>query len=283
MKYKIPSTVRNLCKETKEFFKRFDETEYGRFRSWEHCYLIFRKSKVQGSYKEIKDMLALHLAFYLASWGMYRGSSFLLQRDYTVHLDIIDILYKEEYNDLWGKDLSAGITCNEYLNNNKNIKLLNDIIEELSKYYKKVKKNVVNEEGEETKRLIKKFEFNHTKGSSSKNEDVSDTLLTKILMGTLGCVPAFDRYFMDGIRKFKEQSEKDDEKKDGCKLQISLGKKCRAIKLLSELFGEHDNELPRKKVGDYQYPEMKIIDSCFWQLGYDQSMYDEMKKKRENK
>lgn len=33
-----------------------------------------------------------------------------------------------------------------------------------------------------------------------KNE-LSNTLITKILMGTLGCVPAYDRYFIDGIKK----------------------------------------------------------------------------------
>jgi hypothetical protein len=31
-----------------------------------------------------RDHAALQLGFYLASWGMYGGSSFLLQYDYTV-------------------------------------------------------------------------------------------------------------------------------------------------------------------------------------------------------
>lgn len=29
------------------------------------------------------------------------------------------------------------------------------------------------------------------------------TLITKILMGTLGCVPVYDRYFIDGIKDQK--------------------------------------------------------------------------------
>lgn len=34
------------------------------------------------------DYLSLQLAFYLASWGMYRGSSFLLQKYYRVHIHV---------------------------------------------------------------------------------------------------------------------------------------------------------------------------------------------------
>lgn len=40
------------------------------------------------------------------------------------------------------------------------------------------------------------------RGSALKN-NLSDTLITKILMGTLGCVPAYDRYFVSGIRSQK--------------------------------------------------------------------------------
>ena len=35
------------------------------------------------------DYLSLQLAFYLASWGMYRGSSFLIQKDYRVHIPVV--------------------------------------------------------------------------------------------------------------------------------------------------------------------------------------------------
>lgn len=35
-----------------------------------------------------------------------------------------------------------------------------------------------------------------------KNQ-LSFTLITKILMGTLGCVPAYDRYFIAGIKNQK--------------------------------------------------------------------------------
>jgi hypothetical protein len=53
---------------------------YDRLRSWDHCYKFF-----QGGFED-NELASLHLAFYLASWGMYRGSSFLLDKDYLVHL-----------------------------------------------------------------------------------------------------------------------------------------------------------------------------------------------------
>ena len=41
------------------------------------------------------DEAALQLGFYLASWGMYRGSSFLLRRTYTVHEEVVERLGDE--------------------------------------------------------------------------------------------------------------------------------------------------------------------------------------------
>jgi hypothetical protein len=35
-------------------------------------------------------LACLHLSFYLASWGLYRGSSFLLWKDYLVHHDMVN-------------------------------------------------------------------------------------------------------------------------------------------------------------------------------------------------
>ncbi len=58
-----------------------------RFKSWEHCYKAFLR-------ENNPDTLALNLAFYLASWGMYRGSSGLLWKDYKIHIPAIEIIRK---------------------------------------------------------------------------------------------------------------------------------------------------------------------------------------------
>src|SRR4051812_29076293 len=54
---------------------------FHRFSSWDHCYKSF------GNERTDLDTLALNLGVYLASWGMYRGSSFLLEFDYKIHVD----------------------------------------------------------------------------------------------------------------------------------------------------------------------------------------------------
>ena len=75
-----------IAKEILHFHERLLADPYHRFRSWEHCYSYF-----QGRPTDC-DLASLHLAFYLASWGMYRGSSFLLQKDYRVHCAVVEEL-----------------------------------------------------------------------------------------------------------------------------------------------------------------------------------------------
>src|ERR1700720_549547 len=83
--------------------------EHHRYFSWEHCYSYFRKTTPQ-RLSAARDQAALQLALYLASWGMYRGSSFLLQHSYTVHLGVIDLLGERRFDVLWKREMGAGAT-----------------------------------------------------------------------------------------------------------------------------------------------------------------------------
>lgn len=75
-----------------------------RYYSWEYCYLFFKEHSVDLiNNDELLDLASLNLAFYLASWGMYRGSSQLLQLDYKIHKNVIKALL-ETCNPLWGND-----------------------------------------------------------------------------------------------------------------------------------------------------------------------------------
>ena len=78
-------------------------------------------------------------------------------------------------------DVLAGI---DYIGfkDDSNQKLLQDINSFLEQYYDKIR--------------------NKVKEQELKNQ-LSFTLITKILMGTLGCVPAYDRYFIAGIKNQK--------------------------------------------------------------------------------
>lgn len=214
-----------------KFYNKLREDENGRYRSWEYCYKIFNDAHKSNNVDDnFIDYLCLHLSFYLASWGMYRGSSFLLQRDYKVHKGAIKVILEKKYDSLWG------INVNEYLLKDNQDKL-NDIVIRLKNIYNEIRLSV--------------------KETIPQN-DVSDTLITKILMGTLGCVPAYDRYFIAGIRNEK----------------VATGNfNINSILYLVEFYNTHcikfENARKQMKVFDMEYPQMKIIDSCFWQIGFD--------------
>ena len=108
-------TVDLIIKSSTEFYNDLKSDENGRYRSWEHCYSHFMNAR--GRNDVDYDYLSLQLAFYLASWGMYRGSSFLLQKDYRVHISVVKELLSEKY------DALAGIDCIGFKDENKNLRI----------------------------------------------------------------------------------------------------------------------------------------------------------------
>lgn len=217
-----------IIKSSTEFYNDLKADENGRYRSWEHCYSHF--IKVRGSQEIDYDYLSLQLAFYLASWGMYRGSSFLLQKDYKVHIPVVKELLSEKYDSL------VGIECTGF-REESNQQLLKDINSFLGQYYDKIRREVKEQE--------------------LKNQ-LSFTLITKILMGTLGCVPAYDRYFIAGIKNQK----------------IATGNY--NLKFIMQLVDFYEKNYARleparekMKVESMPYPQMKMIDMGFWQVGFE--------------
>lgn len=204
--------------------------ENGRYRSWEHCYSHFTNDRSKNDVDY--DYLSLQLAFYLASWRMYRGSSFLLQKDYRVILVVKELLNKKY-------DALAGIKCSEF-REDTNQEMLQDINSFLEKYYDRIRHEV------------KKQEL--------KNQ-LSFTLITKILMRTLGCVPAYDRYFIAGIKNQK----------------IATGNyNLKSLMLLVDFYEKNTERLEsiRSKmlVEGMPYPQVKMLDMGFWQIGFDLDM-----------
>lgn len=191
---------------------------FQRYNSWNHCYEAF------GSQKE-RDLLSLHLGFYLASWGMYRGSCGLLQKDYKIHNTAVEII-----KDNW--DLRCS---NENEVTHSSIHKIIIVIEQLQNHYKS-------------------FVFETLKGTK-KHINPTDTLISKILLGSLGCLPAFDRFFIDGV--------------------IEQGQSFRTLKKksLDSLFvyAEKNIELNLLQKQYYEYPKMKLLDMYFWQIGFDKN------------
>lgn len=194
----------------KTFVKK-NTLEFHRYNSWQHCYEAFGNKKLN------RDHLALHLGFYLASWGIYRGSSQLLQKNFKVHTEAINILNSYRH-----------LRCNQnYEVTLSNLPEILELIKELSIYY-------------------------------DKKHDVTptDTLISKIILGTLGSLPAYDRFFIDGVKQLELKSTTLKEK---------------SLRELFKFIESNEEELKILRTKYPQYTQMKFIDMYFWQVGFNNS------------
>ena len=222
--------IDELIDAAQTFYADARRDENGRSRSWEHCYRVFRDARTDPS--PDYDYLSLHLAFYLASWGMYRGSSFLLQKDYKVLTPIVEKILKPEYDCLFGV-ACVGLREPEVQERLKNVS------DNIAAHFWPIRNEVAG-------RVV----------ASS----VSPVLITKILMGTLGCVPAYDRFFQDGVAKYKVTTREYSPE---------------SVRRLVDFYEEHNDRLEEARrgmrVGDLIYPQMKLLDMGFWQIGFEES------------
>ena len=220
--------IDELISAAQTFYDDARANENGRSRSWEHCYRVFRDARTDPS--PDYDYLSLHLAFYLASWGMYRGSCFILQKDYKVHTPIVEEILKPEYDCLFG------LACADLRNS--------DVRGQLKKLSDKIAAHFDPIRNEVAGRKV--------------TTPVSPVLITKILMGTLGCVPAYDRFFGIGAKYLG--LKKDSYNKD-------------SLFELADIYEAHNDRLEEARRGmqtdDLIYPQMKLLDMGFWQVGYD--------------
>jgi len=222
-----PMPIEELKGYIEIFLKSQNDDPYHRNLSWDHCYKAFCNiSKVFD-----KDYLALQLAFYLASWGMYRGSSGLLWKDYKIHVDAIDII--EKYSWLRG---------NSYQKDGYVAGVL-ELVKDLNGYYEKITYEKITYEKE-----------THEKKISLKSITPTSTLISKIILGTLGCLPAFDQFFCLGFlgNPNMQLTEKNIER--------------------IRKYGI-DNQMSIQKYAD-KYPIMKVIDMGFWEYGFEKQAHD---------
>ncbi len=203
-----------------------ENQKHDRYLSWEHCYLYFLKNhddiKNNPNNDKIIDDAALNLAFYLASWGMYRGSSFILQYDYKIHKEIIKKLISNEYCSLF-----YDYTDWNKINNAKNL---------INEHYKS---------------YMQKY---------SHSKEISNTLVTKILMGIFACTPAYDRFFIGGLSEFKKINNANITK-NFCKNNHEY-----FLKLIEKEYLNLDFNLISDS--SIPYPKMKLIDMAFWNAGF---------------
>ena len=159
-------------KKAIELFLYGDEKDKGRhpkerYASFDYCYNYFysfyKENKVcEMANDENLQLSCLQLGFYLASWGMMRGSSFLLQKSARNYKDLIAAISKMDRK-LWEIDVD------NYTD--QNIDLLLDC-----------KKQIINALG--------------------KEKNPSDTLVTKIMLGVFANIPAFDQYVSKSFKTY---------------------------------------------------------------------------------
>ena len=219
-----PDTAVSLIND---YFNETVKDKHGRYMSWRHCYNAFSQNRNVLDEQTV-DYLALHLAFYLASWGMYRGSSFLLQKDYKVHIPVVKILMEEQYNSL------VGITAEELIKD-ENLTLLEDVSARIRRAYADEKPSI-----------------------EERTNNATDTLVTKILLGTLGCVPAYDRYYVQSVKQYG----------------ISTGGfNKESVRDVAKYYLSHKDafETVRAELSTcgVEYPVMKLMDMCMWQVAFE--------------
>lgn len=133
-----------------------------RYASFDYCFNYFQSFHESGETAALArpvniQLSCLHLGFYLASWGMLRGSAELLQKSARHLSPIVEVIADADAL-LWEIDA--------HCYTEKNIQRLLDAV--------------------------------HTFRLSQPG--MSDILVTKIMLGVFGNVPAFDTNFKNGFR-----------------------------------------------------------------------------------
>lgn len=131
-----------------------------RYTSFDYCFNHFQNRRGRATDLTLAgelELSCLHLGFYLASWGMLRGSSVLLRRSIKHYTPLIEAIASCP-DDIWSIDAH----CYDA-----------DTVDLLLA----------------TARHIR----------AALPEGASDILVTKVMLGVFGCVPAFDTYFKKGF------------------------------------------------------------------------------------
>lgn len=136
-------------------FKAEQQDIHHRYHSFDFCYSHFRHSKETGNIDIEKSCFVLWS--YLASWGMLRGSSFLMQKNPAYLTELVKWIY-EQPQATWLIDVD------DYADKKKEILSL----------YAQVKSYLIGEK-------------NHQ----------AVTLVTKVLLGVFAIIPAYDRFFKE--------------------------------------------------------------------------------------
>lgn len=199
---------------------------HSRLLSWEDCYLFFQNhfsALAAGSNEDLLKEAEFQLGLYLASFGMYRGSSDLLDLHRSVYGPLITALC--------GVAQENGVKAFTEISNPRTIESL----------------------ARETKKYLEAL-----------NISATPTLVSKILMGTFGCLPSFDQNLRNAVKKLKTNP-----KNKGLsyveKLSFGPIQSVPAwLHFAQKNYSFFDQAAPNFKKSDKRYPKMRVIDLYLW-------------------
>ncbi|HEV3164124.1 MAG TPA: hypothetical protein VGZ22_08835 [Isosphaeraceae bacterium] len=145
-----------------------------RYSSFDYCFNYFQAIRESGRLATLLDgaslqISCLQLGFYLASWGMMRGLTPLQQKSSRALAPVVRTIVTADEK-LWMTD------ADDYLDSTSRAAVL-EFADSLRVTLQRSLRNADSEERAPT-----------------------DTLISKIMLGTMGCVPAFDAFFCQGFR-----------------------------------------------------------------------------------
>jgi hypothetical protein len=161
---------------------------------------------------------------------MYRGSSFLLQKDFRAHESVVRYLRRRRYDWLLGYRPDAAVTTA------RAIRGILDLVDGVRRAYR------------DHIRIV---------DGRRRRIHVTDTLATKIVLGTLGCIPARDEFVTEGLR-----------------LERIYPYTALTAESLRALFDwyvrrEHEFREVEERIDEdgLGYPPMKLVDMYLWERG----------------
>src|SRR5579885_2777245 len=99
MRYGVDPTSQVMTGLVKNNLKLFciDRSPGGRYASFDYCFNYFQGVRERGEAEQLLDeanlqMSCLQLGYYLASWGMMRGSGQLLQRSLRGLVPVVEVI-----------------------------------------------------------------------------------------------------------------------------------------------------------------------------------------------
>ena len=149
-----------------------DRQPMHRYASFDYCFNYFQTRREEGRIASLAEgvelqVACLQLGFYLASWGMYRGSTVLLRRSVAHLAPVINVIARAP-SEAWEIDVD-GYT-----------------------------------------RAACRSLLDLAPRSAGVPEGATDTLVTKIMLGVFGSVPAFDTNFKTGFGVYAFRRERPD-------------------------------------------------------------------------